>query len=454
MPEREPLSVSDFVEVLNTTLTQLNCSVIGEVSELTVSARGHVYFTIKDKEKDASLPCTMWGSKYAYSGVKLEKGMEVQVTGKPEFYAPFGKLSFIANQLELVGEGALKKAYDKLKLQLEKEGVFDDAKKRPIPDFVKTIGVVTSSKGAVIHDFSNNLGRNGFDVKIMHTNVEGQSSGKDILLSLRAFKKENIDVLVMIRGGGSMQSLSGFDNELLVREIASYPVPVLAGVGHHQDVPLAALASDLTASTPSIVAVKLNESWDNARREVSESERVITQYFASAIETTAAVLTDAQEQAMHILDEFLSTYRDLQRKIESHILVLQSKVRDKKRQISTLLQPVLSQVERQINQHGEQLKILPRLTIKIQRIIDGLRNELEKQQRSQFRIYSAQIAGYTKNLTDVERIIKVNNPERQLSLGYSIARSGEKIIRSVGDARQGDDIDVQVSDGTINTKVK
>lgn len=454
MPEREPLSVSDFVKVLNTTLAQLDCNVIGEVSELTVSARGHVYFTIKDKEKDASLPCTMWSSKYTYSGVKLEKGMEVQVTGKPEFYAPFGKLSFIANQLELVGEGALKKAYDKLKLQLEREGIFDDAKKRPIPDFVKTIGVVTSSKGAVIHDFSSNLGKNGFDVKIMHTNVEGQSSGKNILQSLRAFKKENIDVLVMIRGGGSMQSLSGFDNELLVREIANYPVPVLAGVGHHQDVPLAALASDLTASTPSIVAVKLNESWDNARREVTESERVITQYFASALETTTAVLTDTQEQVMNILDEFLSTYRDLQRKVESHILVLQSKVRDKKRQISTLLQPALSQVERQINQHRKQLKILPRLTIKIQRIMDGLRNELEKQQRSQFRTYSAQIAGYNKNLTDVERIIKVNDPERQLSLGYSIARSGGKVIRSVGDARQGGDIDVQVSDGTINTKVK
>jgi exodeoxyribonuclease VII large subunit len=174
MQGHEPLSVSDFVEVLNNSLRQLTCSVVGEISELTVSARGHVYFTIKDNEKDASLPCTMWASKYAYSGVKLEKGMEVQVTGKPEFYAPFGKLSFISNQLELVGEGALKKAYDKLKLQLEKEGVFSNEKKRPIPDFVKTIGVVTSSKGAVIHDFSNNLGKNGFEVKIMHTNVEGR----------------------------------------------------------------------------------------------------------------------------------------------------------------------------------------------------------------------------------------------------------------------------------------
>ena len=380
--EIQPYSVSDFVEVLNATLVKLNCRIVGEVSELTVSSRGHVYFTIKDKEKDASLPCTMWGSKYAYSGVKLEKGMEIQITGKPEFYAPFGKLSFIANELELVGEGALKKAYDKLKLQLEKEGVFADTKKRPIPDFVKTIGVVTSSKGAVIHDFSNNLGKNGFDVKIMHTNVEGQSSGKDILLSLRAFRKVKIDVLVMIRGGGSMQSLSGFDNELLVREIANYPVPVLAGVGHHQDIPLAALAADLTASTPSIVAVRLNESWDKARREVTESERVITQSFASALETTEAVLLGAQEQATGILDKFFSTYYELERKIESQILILQSRVRDKKKQMSQLLRPVFSQIERQINFYTEQTKILPRLSTKIQRTLSGLKLEIDRQQKN------------------------------------------------------------------------
>jgi exodeoxyribonuclease VII large subunit len=454
MSEQEPYSVADFVEVLNSSLRQLHCSIVGEVTELKVSAKGHVYFSIKDKEQDASLPCKMWSSKYAYSGVKLENGMEILIKGRPDFYAPFGQFSFTADELELVGEGALKKAYDKLKLQLEKEGVFAEDKKRAIPDFVKTIGVVTSSKGAVIHDFSNNLGKNGFDIKIMHTNVEGQGSGKDILMSLRAFKKEDIDVLVMIRGGGSMQSLSGFDNELLVREIANYPVPVLAGVGHHQDIPLAALASDLTASTPSIVAVKLNESWDSARLEVKESERTILESFTSVVDAIGDTVSNAQTLATDMLDNFFQTYHEVQTNIESHILVLQSRVRDKSKQISQLLQPVLAQIERQVRVHKEQTMILPTLSRKIQRNLNEFKAEIARYQKSSLRIYEVGVSNYSKDLADVEKIIKSNNPERQLSLGYSIARSGNKIIRKATDARQGDDIDVQVSDGTIKTKVK
>ncbi|MFT5849367.1 MAG: exodeoxyribonuclease VII large subunit [Patiriisocius sp.] len=447
-------SVSDFVEVLNSSLRQLSCSVVGEVSELTVSARGHVYFTIKDKEKDSTLPCTMWGTKYMYSGVKLEKGMEVLIQGRPEFYAPFGKLSFIADSLELVGEGALKKAYDTLKLQLEKEGVFAQSKKRPIPDFVKKIGVVTSSKGAVIHDFCNNLGRNGFDVQIMHTNVEGQSSGKDILLSLQAFRKKDIDVLVMIRGGGSMQSLSGFDNELLVREIASYPVPVLAGVGHHQDIPLAALASDLTASTPSIVAVELNAPWEIARNDVAQAQRIILNSFATAYQEVGTTLSDASAQATNILSTFFETYRTVQRNIESNILILVSKTQDTSKQISQLLRPVFFQAERQLDLYRQRTAVLPQLARKIRTSIDGHTMILDTHQSNSHRRFQTSLLAHEKDLTDIQRIVKSNNPERQLILGYSIARKGNKLIRNVSDGKKGDDIDVQVSDGTIKTVIK
>jgi exodeoxyribonuclease VII large subunit len=288
----------------------------------------------------------------------------------------------------------------------------------------------------------------------MHTNVEGQSSGKDILMSLRAFKKEKIDVLVMIRGGGSMQSLSGFDNELLVREIAKYPVPVLAGVGHHQDIPLAALASDLTESTPSMVAVKLNESWDSARLEVKESERTIIEKFNLMLEKTSNFVSNAQTLATEMLDDFFQTYREVQTNIESRILVLQSRVKDKSKQISQLLQPVLSQIERQIRMHKQQTVILPTLLRKVQRNLDGFKAEMARYEKNSLRTFEVNILNCSKDLTDLEKIIKSNNPERQLSLGYSIARSGNKIIRNTSDAQQGDDIDLQVSDGTIKTKVK
>ena len=133
-------------------------------------------------------PSTIWHSRYALNGLKLELGAEVLVKGWPDFYGPFGKLSFIAQTIELVGEGALKKAYDKLKEKLAKEGLFAESRKRPLPLYPKTIGVITSTSGAVVHDFNSNLGKYGFKVKIMGSRVEGQESGPDLILSLRAFK--------------------------------------------------------------------------------------------------------------------------------------------------------------------------------------------------------------------------------------------------------------------------
>ena len=455
MSETTPYSVSEFIELLNEKLRQASGTIIGEVSELTVSAKGHVYFTIKDKEKDANLPCTIWSSKYALCGVKLERGLEVQVTGTPDFYAPFGKLSFQVNKLELVGEGALKRAYDKLKQQLQKEGLLEISKKRPLPDFVKTIGVVTSSKGAVIHDFSNNLGKNGFAVKIMHTNVEGQSSGADLIMSLRAFKKENIDVLVLIRGGGSMQSLSGFDNETLVREIAAYPVPVLAGIGHHQDVPLSALVADIQESTPSLVAVRLNESWDRARREVTEIEAFILNQYGTVLKNANAELQETYSKSLEILNRFFDTYRAVQENIERQVIILKEKVKQHQQSLGAILKPMFVSIAKQINTGEEKILILPKLIGKLEPSISSQRNLLLYEYRKKiYKNFTDSLSRHSENLEELEKILKNYNPERQLQLGYSILRKGNLIIRSIKDLKAGDDLRVQVSDGTINTVVK
>lgn len=450
----QPYSVSEFIEVMNQKLRQAHGTIEGEVSELTVSAKGHVYFTIKDKERDAVLPCTMWSSKYAFCGVKLERGLEVQVTGVPDFYAPFGKLSFQVNTLELVGEGALKKAYDQLRLKLQKEGIFDLSKKRPIPDFVKRVGVVTSSKGAVIHDFSNNLGKNGFAVRILHTNVEGQSAGADIISSLRAFRREDIDVLVLIRGGGSMQSLSGFDNEVLVREIASYPVPVLAGIGHHQDVPLAALAADIAESTPSLVAVRLNESWDRARRAVDEMEVSIITSYEAVVDATALEIERTHSRAATILDDSFEAYKSIQENIERNVILLKGRLKQHQQLLGSVLKPMHVLISQQILAYNDRIRILPGLLNKLQPAIVKHKDLLRADYgRKIGRSLRDGIERYTKSLDELERSTKNYNPERQLKLGYSILRKGDAIIRSAKGIRAGDGLSVQVSDGVINTIV-
>ncbi|HVN26114.1 MAG TPA: exodeoxyribonuclease VII large subunit [Candidatus Paceibacterota bacterium] len=266
---REKLfTVGEFIAFLNEIFKAQAVRVTGEVCELKRAASGHVYFTVKDKEDKGVLDCIIWSRNYELCGVAIEVGMELILSGHPNVYAPSGRLSFVADTVELVGEGALKKAYDALKKRLEAEGVFAPERKRPLPDYPRRIGVITSMKGAVIHDFQNNLGKFGFVISVLDSRVEGQQAAAPLMKAVARMRREAeegmIDVLVVIRGGGSLESLQAFNNEALVRAIGSFPVPVIAGIGHDQDVPLVALAADLMTSTPTAAAHALGRTWEEA----------------------------------------------------------------------------------------------------------------------------------------------------------------------------------------------
>lgn len=271
-------SIAEFIEILNVFFRREEVRITGEISELKRASSGHVYFTLKDKKDGAVMDAIIWSRNYQLCGVALEVGMEVVLTGHPNIYPPSGRLSFVADMVELVGEGELKKAYDGLKAKLEAEGIFAPERKRALPEFPQRIGVITSLKGAVIHDFENNLGKFGFKVMVCDSRVEGQAAVKDLLAGVEAMREfapkddeiGGIDALVIIRGGGSLESLQAFNNEALVRAIVDFPVPVIAGIGHDKDVPLAALAADYMTSTPTAAAHLLNHSWEEAFAKVRD----------------------------------------------------------------------------------------------------------------------------------------------------------------------------------------
>jgi exodeoxyribonuclease VII large subunit len=278
-PEDKVFTIAEYIEVLNVFFKSQSARIIGEISELKRAASGHVYFSIKDKENPGSLDAIMWARNYQLCGINLEVGMEVILNGHPNVYPNNGRLSFVADTVELVGEGALKKAYDDLRKKLEAEGVFAAARKRVLPDYVSRIGVITSMKGAVIHDFENNLGKFGFKVNVIDSRVEGAQAAAPLLAAIRAMREivedegsrgTGIEALVIIRGGGSLESLQAFNNEALVREVIDFPVPVIAGIGHDQDVPLMALAADYMTSTPTAAAHLLSRSWEEAYAKVRE----------------------------------------------------------------------------------------------------------------------------------------------------------------------------------------
>ncbi|MFC1629755.1 exodeoxyribonuclease VII large subunit [Patescibacteria group bacterium] len=283
--DQKIFSVSGFIKFLNIGLKRSKAKIIGEVGEAKSGPTGHVYFTLKDeKDKGGMINCIIWRSRYSLYGIKLQEGMRIMAFGYPEIYPPSGRLSFIAETIEIAGEGELKKQYDELKKRLKEEGIFAEARKRPIPKYSQKIGVITSRQGAVLADFLNNIGNFGFKIKMIDSRVEGQTATKDLLASIRALRKKDIDVLVIIRGGGSLESLMPFNNELLVREVASFPVPVIAGIGHDKDEPLLALAADAAESTPTAVANLLNKSWQEALLLLERYERGILGYFAGIFE--------------------------------------------------------------------------------------------------------------------------------------------------------------------------
>jgi len=302
------MTVGKFVEMLNQQIKPLEAKIIGEVGEASAGPTGHMYFSLKDENNGAVLKCVIWRSRYEMFGVKIETGAKIIVFGHAELYAPSGRLSFICDSIELAGEGALKKEYDRLFKKLEAEGLFAAARKRPIPFCPSRIGVISAKQGAVINDFLNNIGKFGFKIEFIDSRVEGQQAVGDLLAAIKTFKRRQIDVLVIIRGGGSLESLQAFNNEMVVREIASFPVPVIAGIGHDKDVPLSAMAADFAPSTPTAAANLLAQSWYDFLQNIRRQQMLILGYYRNALAQAETKLTSS----LALLGNFRYVLRDTQ----------------------------------------------------------------------------------------------------------------------------------------------
>jgi len=319
IPEKV-FSVGEYIEAINIALDRFKVKITGEVTEVTLAVSGHCYFTVKDKQANNTLDCIIWKYNYQMCGVKIETGMEIILAGKGKIYNATGRFSFIADTIELKGEGALKKAYEKLKAKLSEEGLFAVERKKPLPQFPQNIGVITSKKGAVINDLLNNLGKFGFKVKMIDSRVEGQEAVKDLLNAIESFKEYALDVLLIMRGGGSLESLQPFNNEALVRATINLPFPVLAAIGHDKDVPLLALTADFACSTPTAAANTLNKTWEQAPLKINQSERIIYDWFSS----------------------FFNKYKKYESQLENYIVQIEQAIKAKKLFLDNSLEEVMN----------------------------------------------------------------------------------------------------------------
>jgi exodeoxyribonuclease VII large subunit len=366
----------------------------GEISNWKEAASGHIYFTLKDNQ--ASIRCVIWRSQAVrLIYVPQTDGEAVLVHGRVSVYEAGGNYQFYVDDIEPAGQGALYAEFERLKTTLAAEGLFDAELKRPLPDFPQRIGLVTSPDGAALRDILNVLRRRYPVVQVIlsPTLVQGETAPPQIIAALEALVNlyPPVEVIIVARGGGSLEDLWAFNDEAVARTIAACPVPVISGVGHEVDFTIADFVADVRAPTPSAAA-----------ELATPDRREIEQYLYSY----QFALSDAARQIT----------ADLRSKLQRQQWALER------------LSPQAA-----VNNYRQNLDIL------MSRSHRSVRHALQLQ-RERIKNLSAQL--------------ETLNPQATLARGYTIVQKGETVVTQVGQVSAGDDLTVQVSDGEFGARVK
>ena len=273
----------------------------GEISNLSRPASGHIYFTLKDA--NAALKCVMWKTSAMRLNLSLRDGMEVEVHGRIGVYEVSGQYQLYADQIRPVGEGALYQEFMRLKAMLEAEGLFDPESKRPIPELPRRIGIVTSATGAALRDMLNTLRRRLplVEVILAPSAVQGTEAPPALVKALQSLILQSPDVIILARGGGSIEDLWAFNDERVVRAVASSSIPIICGVGHETDFTLCDFAADLRAPTPTAAAELATQiTIQDLAATVSNLQSLILRHTISAISSKRSLLSALTSQLRYL----------------------------------------------------------------------------------------------------------------------------------------------------------
>lgn len=377
-------SVSEFIDAANELLA-FEVLIEGEVSGFNISQNKWVFFDLKDKD-EAKIGCFMgaWALKEA-----LEDGMSIRVRGTPGIHKKYGKFSITVKEIQLMGDGALRRSFELLKAKLQSEGLFASERKRPLPRFPSKIGLIASRESAAYTDFMRILNNRwgGIEVNLLHVQVQGKEAALQIVGAIQYLNREmpDLEALVITRGGGSMDDLQAFNSEEVVRAIFASKIPTLVGIGHERDETLAEYAADVRASTPSNAAERLTPD----RGEILSS----------------------LEHYTHLLEQHLAIkIKDYSVKIESAGNIFENFVGVRQNEV------------------------------------DGLYHNLEEGM-------GRLILDKKNRLDFLSRTIKNLNPENLLARGFSIVFKSGKVVKDAGLLPAGEIVDIKLSKGRVRSKI-
>ena len=409
----------------------------GEVSNFFSAASGHWYFSLKDESSE--IRCAMFTNKNHHITFEPKDGDHLVINGTLSIFEGRGQYQIIVEHIELAGEGALLKAFEELKKKLQLEGLFDDSIKRQLPAYPKDIAVVTSPDGAVIQDIINVLDRRSpfLDLTVVPTLVQGEKAAPLICDALnKVGKLKKVDVVILARGGGSIEDLWAFNNEEVARAIVNCPTPIISAVGHETDFTISDFVSDLRAPTPSIAA------------------EIISQPYSELIETL--------EGYQNYISRSVISQIDLQRTQITNLIKRIRHPGDKLREISQKLDYVETALIQNINQeisfkkNGLNLKDLSLQQNSPQNKIKEAKVYLQNASKDLLKALKLEIERKSTVLAEIVATLQAVSPLSVLSRGYSIISTEPdgKILSSSNQVEIGQTISAILSKGSIKAEIK
>ena len=398
----------------------------------------HQYFSLKDDR--AVIQATIWSGVYQRLGFDLEEGMKINVVGRVQVYEPSGSYSIIIEKAEPDGVGALAIQFEQLKNKLAEEGLFQERFKQSLPQFSKKIGVVTSRSGAVIQDIITTVSRRfpGVEIVLYPTKVQGEGAAKEIARNItRANERDDLDVLIIGRGGGSIEDLWAFNEEIVVRAIFESRLPIISSVGHETDVTLADFVADKRAATPTAAA--------ELATPVTKLDLLTYLQNQEKRMTTAVKHTLSKKQeTLRILSQSV-IFRQPERLYDGYLQRLDQLQLRLKQGLNAELVRNQQKVQEQIHRL-EQLSPI----IKIQRYQDRIQ-QLKKLLRSQMAVtYDAKVAE-VKRLSEALLMLDTS---RIVARGYAIVKKGEVVVASAKDLKENDQVSLLMRDGQVELEVR
>ncbi|HEY4380523.1 MAG TPA: exodeoxyribonuclease VII large subunit [Acidobacteriaceae bacterium] len=440
-PERRIWTVRDLVTGIRQHLESEYQSlwVEGEISNCHTAPSGHIYFTLKDG--DAQLSVVLFRSQARLLRFRPQDGLAILARGRVSVYEPRGQLQLIADILEPRGAGALQLAYEQLKARLLAEGLFDSTRKRPLPTFPRTVGIVTSTGGAVLHDIIKVIRRRHARLNLMvyPATMQGPTCCSTVIAGIRWFNAHpnQVDLILIARGGGSIEDLAGFNDEALARDIAASTLPTVSAIGHETDFTIADFVADMRAPTPSAAAELITA----AQHRIEERLQALD----------ARVLRAIRYQLMHARQRFTALSTDtLQHRLHTLIGRRGQRLDDLRHR----LEATAARALRARSSH------LAALTARVERQNPSVRftlasRRLERAQQSLDRLALNSIATRTARLDRATDRLHALSPLAVLNRGYALVYAADgRLLRSATQVQPGDTIQARLAEGSLAAEVK